>query len=228
MLTALAIDDEPMALELLKTFASRIRELNLLGTYNSPISGFAAIQNYEPDLIFLDIQMPEISGISLAEKLHSEQMIIFTTAHSEYAVQGFNLNAVDYLLKPFDFNRFTLSIEKAIKQKQIHQSFNDGSEYIVVKVEYRNVKIMLNDILYIEALDNYVKIYTKAKMYLTLMNLKAIYELLPTSNFMRIHRSFIISLKKISDFTRENVVIEGKTIPVGRSYSNIFLSTIKK
>lgn len=226
---AVAIDDEPPALEVLKTYAERVPFLQLEATYNNPIAGYKAVEELKPDLLFLDIQMPEISGINMAEQLSRGQMIVFTTAHSRYAVEGFNLNAVDYLLKPFDFNRFLQAVNRVQEQLLLRQSSqkNENQSFILVKIDYQNVKIILNDILYIEGLDNYIKIYTTAKMYLTLMNLKGITSLLPSDEFIRIHKSFIIPLSKINHFTKEKVMVGKNSIPIGRSYANDFLETIK-
>lgn len=229
-LRAIAIDDEPPALEVLKTFIERVPFLHLMATYNNPIAGYKAVEELKPDLLFLDIQMPEISGISMAEQLTNGQMVIFTTAHSRYAVEGFNLNAVDYLLKPFDFKRFMQSVNRVREQQLLRQSTqrNENQAFILVKIDYQNVKIFLCDILYIEALDNYVKIHTEDKMHLTLMNLKGISALLPPGKFARIHKSFIIPFDKINHFTKERVIIGKHTVPVGRSYSNDFIKMIKK
>lgn len=226
----IAIDDEPMALELIKDFCFQVPIIDLVNTFNNPVEAFSYLETHKPDLLFLDIHMPEVSGIQLAEAIGPHPLIIFTTAHSKYAVKSYKLNAVDYLLKPFDFERFHQSVKKAKKhllmQKQAESPKNE-EQNIVVKVEYRNVKIKLSDILYLESMDNYTKIHTSEKTYITQQTLKALTEKLPDNSFFRIHKSFTIPFNKIETFSNKEVVINNTTIPVGRTYSKHFLQKIQ-
>ncbi len=229
-LRCIAIDDEPFALKMLEDYCCRVPFLELLKAFNNPFEALAYLNHNKPDLIFMDIHMPGISGIQLAKKTENKPLIIFTTAHSKYAVDSYELNAIDYLLKPFDFERFFKAVSKAKEQKELREIKKSGppdAESIVIKVEYKNVKILLNDILYIEALDNYVRINTSEKSYLSLQNLKAISCILPKNNFLRIHKSYIVSLSKISYFTREQITIGDISIPVGRTYADSFISAMK-
>jgi two-component system, LytTR family, response regulator LytT len=225
----IAIDDEQFALKALKNHCAMVPYLELCAAFSDPYQAIAFLRGNSPDLIFLDIQMPGISGIQIANTVLYKPGIIFTTAHSNYAVEGFSLNAIDYLLKPFDFQRFLKAVEKA-KEKfelmKISKSLQKYNDFITVKIEYKNVKIYTSEILYIEALDNYSKIFTAKKSYLTLQGLGNIHSLLPTNEFVRIHKSFIIPLSKVSGYTSKNVVAGSKMLPVGRAYSKVFLSRI--
>jgi DNA-binding LytR/AlgR family response regulator len=184
----------------------------------------------QPDLIFLDIRMPDVSGIRIAQALEKDTLVIFTTAHREYAVEGFELDVADYLLKPFSFERFLKACNKAeerflaSQKKDVPEQRSAGSERTVsFKCSYRNVRLPLHSILYIEAFDNYVRIVTPDKTYMPLMTMKAVQRLLPATEFVRIHKSFIVAVGKIKSFNGEQVVTDRKRIPVGRSYRRDFL-----
>jgi len=216
------IDDEQFAIDSLIGYCREIAYIEIVATFIDPYRALNYLEYNTPDLIFLDIQMPEISGIQIAKSIQGKTMLIFTTAHSQYAVNGFNLNAVDYLLKPFGFKRFNDAIEKVkVKSnaKDIDKSLKEESRYLTVKVEYINVNIEISDILYIEAMDNYSRIFTSKKIITTLMNLKHIHCLLSDDEFIRIHKSYVISVSKLSLFTKEYLVIAGKTLPIGRIYA---------
>jgi DNA-binding LytR/AlgR family response regulator len=225
----IAIDDEQFALNAIKKHCALVPYLELDATFCDPYEAIAFLRANSPDLIFLDIQMPGISGIQIAHSVQSRPGIIFTTAHSSYAVEGFSLNAIDYLLKPFDFKRFLKAVERA-KEKfdllNLSKSIQKPNDFITVKIEYKNVKIYIPEILYIEALDNYSKIYTAKKTYLTLQSLGNIHSLLPANEFVRIHKSFIIPLSKVTGYTGKTVVSGSKKLPVGRVYSKVFLNRI--
>lgn len=216
------IDDEKFAIDSLVNYCNQSRTINVVETFTDPYNALHYLESNTPDLVFLDIQMPEISGIQIANDLKDRILFIFTSAYSQYAINGFNLNAVDYLLKPISFDRFTEAVEK-VKVKYSAQSPtnfpNPQSSHITVKVEYTNMVIENSDILYVEAMDNYCRIYNYRKTITTLMSLKRIVELLPVAEFIRIHKSFVISRSKIERFTKEYVVIAGKILPVGRVYS---------
>jgi DNA-binding LytR/AlgR family response regulator len=230
-LRCIAVDDEPFALEILNDYAERVPFIKMESVYTDPLEAMISIQQIHPDLVFLDIQIPEITGIRIAEVIKRPTHVIFTTAFSEYAVEGFNLNAIDYLLKPFSFERFLKAVLKAqeiIQLEKQQASPGPENEYIIVKAGYQNIKILLSDIQYIEAMDNYVRIFTPLKTHTTLMTMKTIDELLPVSQFVRIHKSFIISIHKVTTFTHETVTVGKKQIPVGRAYTSVFLASMKK
>ncbi|MBI9033342.1 MAG: response regulator transcription factor [Bacteroidales bacterium] len=229
-LKCIVIDDEPFAIKMIEDYCSKVPFLDLKASFNNPFEALTYLSYQKPDLIFLDIQMPEISGIQLAKKTENGPLIIFTTAHSKYAVDSYDLNAIDYLLKPFDFNRFFKAVQKAKEQIELREAKKTDdadSESIVIKVEYKNVKIRLDDILYIEALDNYIRVNTTDKKYLCLQNLKSISGILPSNKFLRIHKSYIVSLSKISHFTKDQINIDQISIPVGRTYADNFISIMK-
>ena len=219
-ITCIAIDDEPMALLVIEQFCRRKGGLELT-TFSEPRVGWEEIRRRKPDLVFLDIQMNSISGLKIADTLPSECCFIFTTAYAEYALDGFNLDAVDFLHKPFSYERFEVAVEKAMRR--INTRRPSASEYLVVKQEYNNVNILLDDILYIEALGNYVKIVRVSGGHvLTRTNLKAIMDLLPVGRFLRIHRSYVVAVGAVVSFTRSKVLLKGhdEGFPVGAQYAS--------
>lgn len=182
--------------------------------------GLEAIRRRKPDLVFLDIQMNSISGLEIADMLPQECCFIFTTAHARYALDGFDLDAVDFLHKPFSYERFETAVDKALRRIEAHRSL--GSENIVVKQEYTNVSIPISDILYIEALGNYVKIVrAQGGHVLTRANLKAVTDMLPESMFLRIHRSYVVSIAAVDSFTRSRVLLRNRELsqPIGQQYA---------
>jgi DNA-binding LytR/AlgR family response regulator len=224
----MAIDDEPLALKLLRDYCSRVPSIRLLGAYTDPVEGFTCIRSMKPDLLFLDIHMPDISGIHIARALEKETMVIFTTAHRQYAVEGFELDVVDYLLKPFNFERFLKAYSKTEERflsagkKPVPESGSDD-RILSFKYNYQHVQLPLHAILYIEAFDNYIKIVTPGKTYMPIMTLKAIESLLAASGFIRVHKSFIVAVSKIKSFNSEKVITDRKQIPIGRRYRREFL-----
>jgi two-component system, LytTR family, response regulator len=222
MINCIAVDDEPLALELMETYISQVPGLELMETFSDAISTWGFIQKNAVDLIFLDIQMPDITGIQLARSLNKHQpLIIFTTAYSKYAVDGFNVNAIDYLLKPFDFNRFLEAVNKVKEYKSLHDgnvSPTDDSA-IFVKSDYKNIRINTKDILYIEGFDDYIRIHLDSdKSIFTLMSLKSVMEKLPKNDFIRVHRSYIVPIKKIQRIFNQHIQLADKEIPIGKSY----------
>lgn len=218
-LKCIAIDDEPMALLVIEQFCRRKGGMEVT-SFSEPRVGLEAIRRSKPDLVFLDIQMNSISGLKIADILPRECLFIFTTAHAQYALEGFNLDAVDFLHKPFAYERFEVAVEKALRRIEIHHPAT--SECLVVKQEYTNVCIPLDDILCIEALGNYVKIIRcSGGNVLTRTNLKTILDLLPEREFLRIHRSYVIPLAAVSSFTRTYVMLKGGKcpFPIGRQYA---------
>ena len=232
----IAIDDEPIALSIISNFCQRHGGLQLIDVYDDPLQGVASIARDKPDLLFLDIEMNDLSGLDIAEQLPEGVMVIFTTAHANYALDSYEFRAIDFLHKPFSYARFDKAVTRALEileYKKIARTANIESEnqFITIKVEYRNVSIDTSKILYIEAMDNYIKIFTAdERMILSQMSLKSIVELLPQGRFVRIHRSFIVSKSKISSYTKQTIKLKVSTkieLPVGRIYSNELYDIMK-
>lgn len=232
-MNCIAIDDEPLALKLLTHYCSQVPSIHLLGAYTDPLEGISYIRSLQPDLIFLDIRMPDISGIDIVNALGKDTFVIFTTAHREYAVEGFELNVVDYLLKPFDFERFLKAYNKAeqrflMSQKTPAPELISDDNTISFKYNYQNIRLPLHSILYIEACNNYIKIVTPDKIYVPAMTMKTIWKFLPETGFIRVHKSFIVAVNEIKSFNSEQVITGRKQIPVGRSYRKDFLEQMRK
>lgn len=235
MIRCLIIDDEPLAVELLEDFVSKVSFLSLVKSCSSAFEAISVIQDGSIDLIFSDIEMPDFTGIEFIKSIKNKPLFIFTTAYSHYAVEGFNLNAVDYLVKPIPFHRFLTAVNRAQElfelkseaETPIQSSTLLPSDFIFVKSEYENLKVNLDTIRYIEGLKDYIKIYTDdLKPILTLNSLKAIEEKLP-SNFIRVHRSFIVSLNHINSVQRNRIIIDKVYIPIGQNYKDDFIKRIE-
>jgi DNA-binding LytR/AlgR family response regulator len=225
---AIAIDDEPLALEVIRSHAAKVPFLELESVFTDAFEGLDYLQKHPVDLLFLDIKMPDISGIDFYNTLRHKPMVIFTTAYSEHAVTGFDLDAVDYLLKPFSLPRFLKACSKA---NEIHQLRASGkpSDHIFIKTGYEQVKVMFEDIYYLEAEGNYISFVTKNGKLLTRMTFSEVDSLLPHGDFIRIHRSFIASKNHIDKIERGQVIIKGVTIPVGESYAqNLYFADKRK
>ncbi len=229
MIRAIAIDDEPPALSIVENFCGRIDFIDLQKSFTRPQEALKFLRKFPVDLLFLDIRMPSVSGIQFYKMIDQETMVIFTTAYSEYAVEGFNLSAVDYLLKPFTFERFQQAVHKANEYyKFIHQKESHDRQYIFIRADYSLIKIMLSDILYIEGLDDYLKIYLAGRKPLVArMTMKAIMDKLPARDFIRVHRSFIIPFRKIESVRNKIITIAGGNIPIGSSYLKNFFAQYK-
>jgi DNA-binding LytR/AlgR family response regulator len=232
----IAIDDEPIALSIIRNFCQRRGTLQLIEVYDDPLQGIAAIASDCPDLVFLDIEMNDLSGLDIAKQLPPEVMVIFTTAHANYALDSYEFHAIDFLHKPFSYDRFDKAVTRALETlalKKIVRTVSTDAEStsITIKVEYRNVSIDTSTILYIEAMDNYIKIFTADdRMTLSQMSLKAIAELLPEGRFVRIHRSFIVSKSKVASYTKQKVKLNALgriDLPVGRMYANELYDTMQ-
>lgn len=220
MIKALAIDDEPLALSVIETFCSQLDYIDLQKTFTKPNEALTHLEKYPVDLLFLDIHMPSLTGIDFCKQIGQNTLVIFCTAHGQYAVEGFNLNALDYLLKPFTFDRFKKATEKA---KDYFSQLNNQKtiEHIFVRADYSLQKITLEDILFIEALDDYLKIYLhQQKTIVARMTMKAMVEKLPVGSFIRVHRSFIVPIKKVESLRNKTLQIGDKKIPVGNSYES--------
>lgn len=222
-LKCVAIDDEPLAVELISTYISRFPDLEILQTFEDAVSGAEYMNRNEVDLLFLDINMPDISGIDLARALDKKPMIIFTTAYKQFAYEGFELQAVDYLLKPIDFDRFTKAVNKAVDYYRYKNNVQPSSDdaCIYVHSEYRMVKIVLKNIEYLESMEDYVKIHLEGlSPVLTLMPLKRILEKLPAADFKRIHRSFIVPVKKVQSVQNRKMRLSAVELPISGSYAD--------
>ncbi|MDR6764200.1 DNA-binding LytR/AlgR family response regulator [Flavobacterium sp. 2755] len=231
------IDDEPLAVELLEDFVKKVDSLELVSTFNNAIDAVSFINQNNIDLIFLDIQMPHFSGIDFLNTIEKKPLVIFTTAYSDYAVEGFNLGAVDYLVKPIPFHRFLKSVVRAQQINNPSAAIQPISEsiatpeveqdFMFVRAEYENVKMNFSDILFIEGLKDYVKIYTTDnKFTLTLISLIKLENLLSSKGFSRIHRSYIINIKHVKSIQKNKVLISDKRIPISESYKNAFFEKI--
>ena len=233
------IDDEPLAVDLIKEFVSKVESLELINTFNNAIDAIAMINtSNNVDLIFLDIEMPHFSGIDFLNAIDKKPLVIFTTAYSDYAVEGFNLGAVDYLVKPIPFNRFLKSVMRAqqlfLSNKTVPATTTTHAiptetepDFMFVRSEYENVKINFLDILFIEGLKDYVKIYTTDNKYtLTLTSLIKLENTLSSKGFARIHRSYIINIKYVKSIQKNKVLIADKRIPISESYKNSFFEKI--
>ncbi len=250
IINCIAVDDEPLALGLVSSFIEQTPFLNLIGKFSSAVEALKAIHQQKIDVIFLDIQMPDLNGIELARVLDNSKSnkprIIFTTAYNQFALEGYRVDALDYLLKPFNYEEFLHAANKALSycellQKStavtspsaaVVQPIEDDieNEFLFLKVEYQLVRIALSDILYIEGLKDYVKVWLKSaeKPVLSLTSLKSLEEKLPAKRFMRVHRSFIVSLDKINSITRNALQIGKVNITVGDQYKEAFSVFLSK
>lgn len=228
-ISCLIVDDEPLAQDVLNDYVKQAPQLELMGVCNNAIEALEKMKLNAVDLIFLDIQMPEITGIDFLRSLKDPPMVIFTTAYQNYAIEGFELNAIDYLLKPFSKDRFIKAVKKAeelFKLKEDHSQKEDN--YIFIKSDQKLQKVYYNDILYIEALADYVKIHTPDKRYITLQTMKNMESKLPDKFFKRVHRSYIVALDKIMTLVGSAVEVDGQKIPIGKNYKEAFFDALDK
>jgi two-component system response regulator LytT len=249
ILNCIAVDDEPLALGMVAAFIEQTPFLNMVGKFSSAVEALKAIHAQKIDVLFLDIQMPDLNGIELARVLDNSKSnkprIIFTTAYNQFALEGYRVDALDYLLKPFNYEEFLHAANKALAYGELLEKSNSTpvslsaapaaeesieDEYLFLKIEYQLVRIALNDILYIEGLKDYVKVWLKSaeKPLLSLTSLKALEEKLPSKRFMRVHRSFIVSLDKINSITRNALQIGKVNITVGDQYKEPFSAFLNK
>ena len=231
MIRCIIVDDEPLAREVLVEFAGKVPFLETVSVCSSGYEALEVLKNETVDLIFLDIQMPDITGMQLYNSLSARPMVIFTTAYSDYAVEGFEVDAVDYLVKPFSFERFLKAVNKAndltrLKEESHSVKPENDAPYIFIKDGNKTVKINLDDILYLEGMKDYVKIVLSGRSVLTLISMQKMLEKLPSARFIRIHRSYIVPLAKIDTVERNRVVIGDKWIPVGNMYKEDFFKRL--
>lgn len=218
-INCVAIDDEPLALDIIAKFCERLGDIDLQ-VFSDPIKGLETIEREKPDIVFLDIEMENITGLSIASKLPESTCFIFTTAYLTYALDGFELDAVDYLHKPFAFSRFKVAYNKALRRLGKVHGPQEEDRTIVVKQEYNNVSIPLSEILYVEAMEGYVKIFREnEECTVSRMTLKHIGNELPENEFIRIHRSFIVNKSKVRSYNKREVELRnGNVLPIGRQY----------
>ena len=235
-ITCIAIDDEPLALGLIVSYINKTPFLELLAEFDNPIDAMEFIQENGVQLIFLDIQMPDLTGVEFARTLNENCKVIFTTAYDKYAVEGFQLHALDYLLKPISYEVFLSSIKHAKQQFDLivsmssNKSIKTDENYLFIKADYQMHRIEYDDILYLEGLKDYIKLYTKgsSKPFVFHATMKSVEEKLPSSKFMRIHRSFIVSLNNIKTIERDRILFGDKRIPISKQYKSDFDDFIKK
>ncbi|MDQ3550668.1 MAG: LytTR family DNA-binding domain-containing protein [Bacteroidota bacterium] len=224
---AIAIDDEPIALEIIRSHASKVPYLDLKAEFTDAFKALEYLQKENIDLIFLDIKMPDISGIEFFNSLSKKPLLIFTTAYTEHAVTSFEMDAVDYLLKPFSLSRFIKGCNKAFELYNYRNSA-ETSDHIYIKTGYEQLKVLYDDILYLEAAGNYVTFVTKDKPILSRSTFIEAINLLPADKFVRIHRSFVVAINKIDKVERHQVTIKDKTIPISEAYSQNLNEALSK
>ena len=241
MIRCLIVDDEPLALHILEDYISKIPFLQLVKATTNPIEALTLVQEKQVDLVFLDVQMPELTGIQFLRIANGKAKVILTTAYPQYALEGYELDVIDYLLKPIAFDRFFKSVQKAQAVLQpaaapapapLHdpapqQKQKDLlSDFIFVKTEHKIQKVYLNDILFIEGLKDYISIFTPAERIITLQNMKKMEDALPEQHFIRVHKSYIVSINKIDSIERSRIFIGDKIIPVGDTYREEFFKIV--
>lgn len=224
------VDDEPLALNLLESYVNKTPFLTLAGKYSSAVQAMKELPGKQIDLLFLDIQMPELNGLEFSKMVNSHTRIVFTTAFGQYAIDGYKVNALDYLLKPISYADFLQAANKAVQWFELLQQPKEEIDSIFVKSEYKLVQIELKNILYVEGLKDYIKIYEEgnSKPILSLMSMKAMEEMLPASRFMRVHRSYIVQKDKIRIIDRGRIVFGKNYIPVSDSYKQTFQEFLDK
>src|ERR1700744_5708814 len=237
MIRCLIVDDEPLALHILEDYISKIPFLHLIKSTTNPIEALTIVQDKGADLVFLDVQMPELTGIQFLKISNGKAKMILTTAYPQYALEGYELDVVDYLLKPIAFDRFYKSVQKAqiiinpatavaapVKDDAPQQDLL--SDFIFVKTEHKIQKVYLHDILFIEGLKDYISIFTATERIITLQNMKKMEDALPEQHFIRVHKSYIVSINKIDSIERSRIFIGDKVIPVGDTYREEFFKIV--
>ncbi len=231
-ISCIIVDDEAIAREIIETHVSKIKNINVIASCSNPMEAFNVISNHDIELVFLDINMPEISGISFAKSINKDIKIIFTTAYRDYAVEGFELQAVDYLLKPIAFERLLKAVNTYFevysepKNRTIEQT--EANNFMFVRSDRRMIKIDFDAIVYVESYSDYIKIHLASESIVTRETISAIEAKLPTDSFIRIHRSYIISIDNITSFTNEHINIHNKAIPISRSYKKDVLKRLEQ
>jgi DNA-binding LytR/AlgR family response regulator len=228
------VDDEPLAIEIMESYVGKVEQLKLEGTFRNAVSAFTFLQQHPVDLIFLDIQMPKLSGIDFLKTLKNPPKVIFTTAFRDYALDGFELEVADYLLKPIPFDRFLKAVAKVLHHQPAPltlsaQAKADPNEnYVYFKVDKKMIKVRMSEILFIESVKDYVKVKTGEKEIMTQQKISYLEESLPKENFLRIHRSFIVNREKIDAYSATDMEIGKFHIPIGRNYKNDVMKLLGK
>lgn len=228
MTSCLIVDDEPLARKLMASHISKIESLTIAGECATAVEAITFLQRKKVDLIFLDIQMPEITGLQFIKTLKNPPAIIFVTAHREFAFEAFDLNVLDYLQKPISFERLLKAVNKYFERKPSTEiEVSETDEFIYLKSERKNIRIVLKDILYIESLDDYVKVHFQDRFIITRENISSLEQSLPKTKFVRVHRSFIISISKVEGMTAEYLEIGKKQIPFGRAFKQAAMISLE-
>ena len=237
MIRCIVVDDKPLAIDLLARYIAKVPLLQLIYSTTNPLEALQKVSEGDVDLIFLDIQMPELTGLEFMKIVKGKCHVILTTAYSEYALEGFENDAVDYLLKPVSFDRFYKAVEKVIVIRKglsnlVNETIESKNEkaldHIFVKTEYKLIRVALSSILYIEGMQNYVNIYTSTDKITSLQTMKKMEEQLPHPHFLRVHKSFIVAIDKIDNIERNRIAIADKVIALGDNYRNSFFSVINQ
>jgi DNA-binding LytR/AlgR family response regulator len=228
-INCLIIDDEPLARDVLKKYIAEVESLELTGECSNAVEALSFLQNNQVDLLFLDIQMPHILGTSFIRTLKNPPKLVFTTAYRKYAVEGFDLNAVDFLLKPISFERFLQAVNKVMHMNlspaqssnhPLEEVSEQSNPFLYFRVDRKMVKVFLDDILFVESLKDYIKVYTTKKTIITKQPISSLEEMLPRESFIRIHRSYIIAISKIDSFNAESIEIRKNELPIGRFFKH--------
>jgi DNA-binding LytR/AlgR family response regulator len=233
IVNCIIVDDEPVAREILESHLRKVDAVNVIATCKNAIEAFNQINSNQIDLIFLDINMPEISGLSFAKSINKNIKVIFTTAYREYAIDGFNLQAVDYLLKPISFERLLQAVNKYIGESNVEvvnsslEIQQEKVDFIFVRADRKMMKINFSEINYIESFSDYLKFHLDEKILITRETITSIEAKLPKTNFLRIHRSFIVCIAKINSFTNEFIEVNKKALPISRSYKKDVLARLE-
>lgn len=237
IINCIAIDDEPLALDIIREYCSKISYLNLLQTFSNPLTSIDFLKSQKVDLLFLDIQMEQLTGIQLLNVIKTKPMVIFTTAYDSFAVLGYELDAVDYLLKPISFERFLKATSKAFEKLFADQGNHVDKnlvvaeplkhDYFFIKTDFKMQKVNFNDILFVEGQSDYLKIVTQKERFMTLMNFKTIEEILANENFVRVHKSYLVAVSKIDFVERNHINIKEYSIPISEGYRLNFFKTIE-
>lgn len=231
-LQCIVVDDEPLAIDVIVNYIEKIPFLVLAGTFNNPLDALPLIQKENVDIVFLDIQMPELTGMQFLKLMRGKAGVIIVSAYSEYAIDGYEHDVLDYLLKPVSFDRFYKAVQKAATPRESRETRSveksiTTPDFIFIKVDSKLVKIFLDDILYIEGLKNYVSIYTKTERYITLQLMKQLEDVLPFNRFVRVHKSYVVAIDKISSIERQEIHINKVIIPIGATFSEHFAKMLK-
>ncbi len=231
-MNCIAVDDEPLALDIIEAYVTKHPELTLVARCNNAAEASEVLKKHKVDLMFLDIQMPEITGLSFVKSLEHKPLFMFTTAYPDYALEGFELDAIDYLLKPIAYDRFEKGVEKALEYYKIKQNSDVAesdleNEHFFVKANQKLIKLSYSEIYYVEAFADYVKIFLADKKIVTLQTMKNMERKLPPEMFSRVHRSFIVNRKHVASFSTSVCEVNDVKIPIGKNYKEVFVSLMK-